>query len=185
MNTEMMEALHALAAERGISVDALFAARADALESAYKRIPGAKEYAWVTIDPETMELREIALPHAGARPRRLEITSDDKIWYVDYARGFLGRYDPASGEFQEWASPGGTRARAYGMALDDQDRVWFVESGLDPNQFVGFDTHSLEFFSVTAISSGAGTVRHMYFHKPTRTIWFGTDANTIGRARVP
>ncbi len=138
-----------------------------------------------TIDPETMELREIALPHAGARPRRLEITSDDKIWYVDYARGFLGRYDPASGEFQEWASPGGTRARAYGMALDDQDRVWFVESGLDPNQFIGFDTHSREFFSVTAISSGAGTVRHMYFHKPTRTIWFGTDANTIGRARVP
>jgi N utilization substance protein A len=60
MNTEMMEALQALAAERGISVDSLFAALADALESAYKRIPGAKEYAWVTIDPETMEFRVFA-----------------------------------------------------------------------------------------------------------------------------
>jgi streptogramin lyase len=43
------------------------------------------------------------------------ITSDDKIWYVDYAAGYLGRYDPAR----------------------------------------------------------------------TRSIWFGTDANTIGRALVP
>ena len=60
MNAEMMEALQALAAERGISVDALFAALADALESAYKRMPGAHEYAWVTIDPETMEFRVFA-----------------------------------------------------------------------------------------------------------------------------
>ena len=37
MNPEMMEALQALAVDRGISVDALFAALADALESAYKR----------------------------------------------------------------------------------------------------------------------------------------------------
>ncbi len=60
MNVEMMEALQALAADKGISVDTLFAALADALESAYKRMPGAHEYAWVTIDPETMEIRVFA-----------------------------------------------------------------------------------------------------------------------------
>ena len=60
MNSEMMEALQAMAAERGITVDALFAALADALESAYKRMPDAKEYAWVTIDPSTMEFRVLA-----------------------------------------------------------------------------------------------------------------------------
>jgi N utilization substance protein A len=60
MNAEMMEALQAMAAERGITVDALFAALADALESAYKRLPDAQEYAWVTIDPSTMEFRVIA-----------------------------------------------------------------------------------------------------------------------------
>ena len=60
MNAEMMEALQAMAAERGITVDALFAALADALESAYKRLPDAKEYAWVTIDPSTMEFHVIA-----------------------------------------------------------------------------------------------------------------------------
>ena len=60
MNPEMIEALEALAIERGISVDMLFAALADALESAYKRTPGAEEFSWVTIDPDTMEIRVLA-----------------------------------------------------------------------------------------------------------------------------
>ncbi|HCW00257.1 MAG TPA: transcription termination/antitermination protein NusA, partial [Acidimicrobiaceae bacterium] len=60
MNPDMMEALQALAMERGISIDALFAALADALESAYKRMPGAHEFSWVTIDPDTMEIRVLA-----------------------------------------------------------------------------------------------------------------------------
>ncbi|MCC6438344.1 MAG: transcription termination/antitermination protein NusA [Acidimicrobiales bacterium] len=56
-NPDMMEALQVLAADKGISVDTLFRALADALESAYKRMPGAYEYSWVTIDPETSEFR--------------------------------------------------------------------------------------------------------------------------------
>ena len=60
MNAEVMEALHALANEKGISVDTLFSALADALESAYKRMPDAHEYAWVTIDPDTIEIRVMA-----------------------------------------------------------------------------------------------------------------------------
>jgi N utilization substance protein A len=60
MNPDMMEALQALAVDKGISVDTLFAALADALESAYKRMPGAYEYAWVTIDPDSMDIRVIA-----------------------------------------------------------------------------------------------------------------------------
>src|SRR6056297_937479 len=59
-NPEMMEAMQALAADKGISVDTLFGALADALESAYKRMPSAKEYAWVTIDPDTFEIRVLA-----------------------------------------------------------------------------------------------------------------------------
>jgi N utilization substance protein A len=60
MNAEMLEALQALAREKGITVDALFAALADALESAYKRMPDAEPYSWVTIDPETMDIRVMA-----------------------------------------------------------------------------------------------------------------------------
>lgn len=56
-NIEMMEALQVLATDKGISVDTVMAALADALESAYKRLPGAYEYAWVTIDPDNGEMR--------------------------------------------------------------------------------------------------------------------------------
>jgi transcription termination/antitermination protein NusA len=60
MNAEFMEALNALAVEKGISTDTLLAALADALESAYKRMPGAREYAWVVIDPEGADIRVFA-----------------------------------------------------------------------------------------------------------------------------
>ena len=57
---DMMEALHALAAEKGISNETLMGALADALESAYKRLPGSYEYAWATMDPDTAEMRVTA-----------------------------------------------------------------------------------------------------------------------------
>ena len=80
MNAEMMEALQAVASERGLSIDTLFAALADALESAYKRRPDAWEYSWVTIDPDTMEFRVFAqeLDEYGEPfGEEFEVTPDD------------------------------------------------------------------------------------------------------------
>ncbi len=138
-----------------------------------------------SVDPRTMEMREYEVPRPGARTRRIEVTSDGLVWYVDYADGYLGRLDPATGQFKEWRTPSGERAQPYGMEVDDMDRLWFVESGVQPNQFVGFDPKTERFFSVTPIPSGGGTVRHMMFDPVKREIWFGTDRGTIGRAVVP
>lgn len=139
----------------------------------------------VTVDRETMALRQIELPRADARPRRLLITTDQRIWYVDHDQGRLGRYDPRSSEFKEWPSPGGQGSRPYAMALDDRDRIWYVETGIRPNKFVGFDPATESFFSVTDIPSGGGAVRHMVFDPRTRMVWFGTDTGNIGRAIIP
>jgi virginiamycin B lyase len=137
-----------------------------------------------TVDPETMELTEIPLQREEARPRRIALTSDGSIWYVDYAQGYLGRYNPDDESFKEWKLPEGDGARPYAMASDNKDRLWLVETGVDPNLFVGFDPETEEFFSSTPIESGGGTVRHMVFHEPTNTIWFGTDTNYLGRAKL-
>ena len=135
------------------------------------------------VNPTTMQIREFPLPNARTNDRRIQITPDDVVWYGDYTRGYLGRLDPVSGEVQEWAAPSGARSLPYGMASDAQGRVWFVETGVQPNQLVGFDPSTRQFFSITQIlPSGGGTVRHMYYHPLTGDIWFGTDANTIGRA---
>ncbi len=60
MNAEMMDALQALAVDRGISVETLLTVLADAMQSAYEKMPDAHEYAWVVITPETGEFRVIA-----------------------------------------------------------------------------------------------------------------------------
>jgi virginiamycin B lyase len=137
-----------------------------------------------TIDPASLELTEIAIPRASARPRRVEITSDGRIWYADYADGKLGVYDPKAKTFKEWDMPSGAQSRPYGAALDDKDRVWLAESGVQPNKLVAFDTRSEKFVSSTDIPSGGGTVRHMHYLEPAQEIWFGADTNTIGRAKI-
>ena len=59
-NPEMLEALSALAIEKGISEDVMLEALANALVTAYKRMPEAAEEALVEIDVETGEIRVIA-----------------------------------------------------------------------------------------------------------------------------
>lgn len=137
-----------------------------------------------SIDPETLELREHVLPRADTRPRRLGPTSDGRLWYVDYNKGYLGVFDPRTGRVEEWQAPSGSASRPYGMAVDAQDRIWFVETGVRPNRFVGFDSGTESFISVTHVPSGAGTIRHMDYDQASGTIWFGTDLNTIGSAQV-
>ena len=46
MNAEMKEAINAIAADKGMRPKS-FMVLADALESAYKKMPDAHEYAWL------------------------------------------------------------------------------------------------------------------------------------------
>jgi len=136
------------------------------------------------VDPDTLQLTEIELPRPTARPRRLEVTADGRVWYGDYADGILGVYDPGNESFTEWPMPQGDDARPYGMASDSQGRIWLVATGVQPNVFIGFDPAAERFFTETPVPSGGGTVRHMHYHEPSGTVWFGTDTNYIGRAIV-
>jgi virginiamycin B lyase len=132
-----------------------------------------------------MALREYDLPSERTRPRRIALTHDGMVWYGDYTRGYLGRLDPRTGAVKEWANPSGATSLPYAMTMDNQDRIWFVETGVQPNRLVGFDPKTEKFFSSTPIlPSGGGTVRHMVYDPKTQTIWFGTDTNQLTRAEV-
>ena len=83
MNVEVMEALQAVATERGLAIEDMLAALADALESAYKRMPDAHEFSWVTIDPDTMEFRVFAqnLDENGEPTgEEFDATPDEATW---------------------------------------------------------------------------------------------------------
>ena len=60
MNSEMMEALENIEREKGISVEIMLEALANALLTAYKRMPDAAEEALVEIDMETGAIKVIA-----------------------------------------------------------------------------------------------------------------------------
>jgi N utilization substance protein A len=79
MHFEMMEALEQLERERGIPVETILDALANALVSAYKRSPGAAEEARVTIDPDTGEMLVYAqeLDEDGTVVREWEDTPSD------------------------------------------------------------------------------------------------------------
>ncbi|MDX1442926.1 MAG: lyase [Gammaproteobacteria bacterium] len=135
--------------------------------------------------PNNAKLDTVMLPRAETRPRRIGLTSDGRVWYVDYAEGYLGVYNPKTQKAKEWRSPSAGEARPYGMAVDDKDRVWYVETGPQPNRWIGFDTKTEEFISNVEIPDSGGAVRHMDFDPKTNTIWFGMDTNYLGRANLP
>ncbi|MEM9038220.1 MAG: transcription termination factor NusA [Actinomycetota bacterium] len=77
-NADMMEALEAVAADRGIGVDVLLEALANGVEAAYKRQPGSSPDAYVVID-ETFDIRVIAqeIDEEGEIVREYDDTPDD------------------------------------------------------------------------------------------------------------
>lgn len=133
----------------------------------------------VRVDPNTLELTRFTQGDAASRSRRVEWTPDGMIWYGDEARGRLGRINAATGEVKEWAAPGGAGARPYALTKDDQGGVWFSEAGA-VKQLVRFDPKT-EKFTTFPVS---GTIRHMSYDPKTGSMWFGTDANNLGRIMV-
>lgn len=140
--------------------------------------------ALATIDPVKLESRLIYLPRENARLRRLDVTRDNKVWYGDYAQGYIGMYDPETGEFTEWKTPS-EKSFPYAMAIDSLERVWFVETGPQPNLLVGFDPVSGIFFSITPIPNGGGSIRNMVYDPNRNSLWFGTDSNFLTQAILP
>ena len=147
-------------------------------------VAASQRNALIHVDPVNMSVTEIATPHEDSRLRRLVVTSDDRVWYADYALGSLGRYDPRSGQFSEWPMPGGTGSRPFGMTVDRDDRIWVIETGRVPNRLIAFDTKTTSFLTETDIPSGAGSVSQLFYAEWSGEIWFGTESNYVGRARV-
>jgi virginiamycin B lyase len=102
------------------------------------------------------------------------------VWYVDEARGYLGRIDPVTRAVKEWQTPGGANGSPYALTKDDRGRLWISETG-PTKQLVGFDPVTERFIAVHPVS---GNIRHMNFDARTGAMWFGTDANRIGRLLV-
>ncbi|MFM8561024.1 MAG: transcription termination factor NusA [Solirubrobacterales bacterium] len=95
MSTDIIEAMTALANEKGISPDRLIAALEDALLSAYMKQPSAVKYARVQLDPQTGDYRVIELIVPERLEAQLIVEAIDEGTYLD----------PDTGEFVEPEEP--------------------------------------------------------------------------------
>ncbi len=131
----------------------------------------------VRLDPKTLAVQQFPEATPDSRSRRIEVTADGSIWYGDEPRGYLGRIDPATGKVKEYAMPGGATSKPYALTQDGDGRLWISQTGPD-KKLVVFDPKSEKFVAVHDVSE---TVRHMMYDPKTGAMWFGTDANQIGR----
>ncbi len=95
MSRDIIDAMRALASEKGISPDKLIAALEDALLSAYKKQPSAAKYARVELDPETGDYRVIELLVPERLEAQLIVETIDEGTYLD----------PETGEYVEPQEP--------------------------------------------------------------------------------
>jgi virginiamycin B lyase len=122
------------------------------------------------------------LPDPAARPRRIAITRDDAVWFTDYARGYLGRFDPATGQVREWLSPGGKQSLPYGIAAIG-DIIWYSESGVRPNTLVRFDLRT-QAFQTWVIPAGGGVVRNMMATRNGNLVLACSGVNRVALVEV-
>jgi virginiamycin B lyase len=136
-----------------------------------------------TID-NNMKITEYQLPDPGARPRRIAIDPNDIVWYTDFARGYLGRLDPATGKVTEWASPSGPKSQPYGIAFT-KGALWYNESTAKPNTIVRFDPKT-EKFQSWAIPGreGGDIVRNMDVTRDGNPVLANSLANEVGLVTV-
>jgi len=152
----------------------------------YGIVLDAKGFPWVSllntnlvarVDPETFALTHFKKATPASRSRRIEVTADGSVWYGDEPRGFLGRINPATGEVKEYAMPGGAGSKPYALTRDGDGRLWVSQTGAD-KKLVAFDPKTERFVAALDVSD---VIRHMMYDAKTDAMWFGTDANQIGR----
>jgi transcription termination/antitermination protein NusA len=87
MSRELLDAMRALAAEKGIAEDRLVEALEDALLSAYKKQPDSAKYARVEVDPDSGDFRVIELIIPERLEAQLIVETIDENTYVDPETG--------------------------------------------------------------------------------------------------
>jgi virginiamycin B lyase len=109
------------------------------------------------IDLDSGKATVVEPPTAGQGARRVWPDSKGRLWVSEWNAGRLGRYDPATGQWREWALPG-QGPQPYAVYVDDRDLVWL--SDFAANALVRFDP-ATERFAGFPLPTADGRVRQL------------------------
>src|ERR671934_3091532 len=113
MSREILEAMHALAREKGIEPEKLMMALEDALLSAYKKTPGSAKYARVEMDRDTGDFKVYELLIPERLEAQLIVETIDEGTTID----------PETGEMREPEEPeiDPVKFEQYRDQIDERD----------------------------------------------------------------
>ena len=116
---------------------------------------------------------------AVVQPRRLAVDASGTVWYSDFARGYLGSYNPKTRAFREWLSPGGTSSAPYGIAVAPDGRIFYDEAR--SGTIVAFDPKTQKMDAVKIPTPGS-IVRNMSVDSTRSRLWLALSGTSrIGR----
>ena len=123
---------------------------------------------------------EWEVPYPGSRPRDPYVAPDGAVWFCGQAGGYIGRFDPASGEFTKYDLDDG--AGPHNLIVDDDGMVWFAAN---THPYIGrLDPATGE---VTRYELPDPDVRdaHTMVFDGAGNIWFTTQrGNHVGRLNM-
>ena len=126
------------------------------------------------VTPDRFAINEWPLP-PGARSRRLAFASDQNtLYFTDSVNGTLGKMDLSIGAMITMASPGGPDSSPYGLAMTSDGKVWYTETGNQPNDLVRFDP-AMSTFAHTTLPCASGNV-HDLTATPEGRLFFTSNA---------
>ena len=132
------------------------------------------------IDGRDGSLDVVDVPTDGGGARRIWSDSRGRLYVTEWNAGKLGRYNPQSRTWDEWALPG-SNPQPYAVYVDEDDTVWVTDFGADA--VVAFDPRTEQFESY-ANPTPTAEVRQLLGR--TGEVWgagSGTDTLQVIRTR--
>jgi virginiamycin B lyase len=134
------------------------------------------------INPENPAMLRVVMVPNGGNPRRIAVDHKGLVYYTDYPRGYLGRFDPAANRFEEFLSPKGAGPGPYGITVGPpgDDRIFYFQG---QNSIAVFNPAAPadSRFEVVRIPTAGVTVRNMATDQARRRIWLGLNGPRPGR----
>ena len=128
----------------------------------------------------TGAIHEIELPETTARPRRLTVDGQGRVWFSDFGASRLGMLDPATRTIREYDTP--AIGKPYGIAVGPDGRIWYEESS--KGKVVAFDPATEQSEVLTIPTSGA-IVRNIAVDAARGRIWLAlSGTGRLGRIDV-
>jgi virginiamycin B lyase len=127
----------------------------------------------VKMDWKTLKMTKYPVPTKDGLPRRIQIDSKGIIWFGEYNRGKLGRFDPKTEAFQEYDLPTGRLTHPYGLGIDGNGDIWYTSYYFD---VLGRLEPSTGKITQYPFPHSENTIREFFLDTAGR-MWYGSPSN--------